>query len=332
MKEWGHGGLAETSTTTVYASGCKQKKPVCKPCRAQGFHPHDLHSGATMPECVHGALEETSTTTAKASGCKRGAERDTAWKNCLTSNGHGCSACKNELDASSWSQEKVRDHRKLGRDLVCPRCSERGYAPVQYDDHQCEECLEKFGPLKFDMRKNAGPLKFERRKPKLPCSKCKTLLYWHRYQRKNHLGPRKTKLVCKACRAQGFHPDDLKTYKCQTCACEFGAHKINKNQLHHFKYHQRKKLRCMQCAAAAEERVRQLHKQLRKSKRKCTCHCRIHQKKCPLTPVIFGEMRWPGSDGAISADDRKFLDELNPPPDWWRKAWGPVKRNRCATI
>ena len=61
-------------------------------------------------------------------------------------------------------------------------------------------------------------------------------------------------------------------------ACEFGAHKINKNQLHHFKYHQRQKLSCMQCAAAAEERVRQLRERLKKSKRKCTCHCRMHQQ------------------------------------------------------
>ena len=37
----------------------------------------------------------------------------------------------------------------------------------------------------------------------------------------------------------------------------------------------------------------------------------MRQAKCPLTPVLFGEKRWPSSDGEISADDRKFLDELN---------------------
>ena len=129
--------------------------------------------------------------------------------------------------------------------------------------------------------------------------------------------------MCKACRAQGFHPDDLETYTCQTCACKFGAHKFNRDLLKNYKYHERpKKLQCMQCVANAEERVRQLQKQLQKSKRKCNCHSRIHQEKCPLTPVIFGEKRWPGSDGAISADDRKFLDELRPTPAWWSKAWG----------
>ena len=134
MQEWGHGALAETSTTTADASGCKQKKPVCKPCRAQGFHPHDLQNGAKMPVCVHGALAETSTTTAEASGCKRCAERDTAWENCLTSNGHGCSVCKNVLDASSWTREKVRAHRRLAIDLVWPSSAERGYVPGQKDE------------------------------------------------------------------------------------------------------------------------------------------------------------------------------------------------------
>ena len=128
--------------------------------------------------------------------------------------------------------------------------------------------------------------------------------------------------MCKACRAQGFHPRDLETYTCQTCACRFGAQKFDRDLLHNYKHHDRKKLQCMRCAAGAEERVRQLRKQLQKSKRTCKCQCRIHQEKCPLTPVIFWGKRWPGTHGAISADDRKFLDELNPLPAWWNKAWG----------
>ena len=159
----------------------------------------------------------------------------------------------------------------------------------------------------------------------LRCGNCMTayeLKYWSKSERDHRSSSQRKKLVCKACRAQGFHPGDLETYTCQTCACKFGAHKFNQNLLHHLKYHQRQKLQCMQCAAAAEERVARLRKQLQKSKRKCTCHCRMHKQKCPLTPVIFGERRWPGSDGAISADDRTFLDELQPPPAWWSKAWG----------
>ena len=234
----------------------------------------------------------------------------------------------------------LRAHRRFGKNLVCPSCAKRGYAPGQYEEHQCEECLEKKSSLSFDKymllavkRKEKSRLVCQDCQTKLRCGKCNTayaLKYWSQSERHNHSTSQRTKLICKACRAQGFHPRDLKTYACQTCAREFGASKFNQNQLHHFKYHQRKKLRCLQCDAAAEERVRQLREQLRKSKRTCTRYCRKHQEgncsmhhpKCPLTPVIFGERRWPGSDGAISADDRKFLDELNPPPAWWSKAWG----------
>ena len=133
---------------------------------------------------LHGRLAETNTTTA---GCKRCAERDTAWKNCLTSDGHGCSACKNVLDASSWTWERVRAHRRFDRDLVCPSCAERGYAPGKYDEHQCEECFDKLGSLKFDkfvlshtkIRKNR--LVFKECHTKLRCSKCKTARH-HAYQ------------------------------------------------------------------------------------------------------------------------------------------------------
>ena len=59
-----------------------------------------------------------------------------------------------------------------------------------------------------------------------------------------------------------------------------------------------------------------------KSKRFCKCHCPIHKDKCPLTPCIFGEKRWPGSDGYITEAEKKFLDSLNPRPTWWTKAWG----------
>ena len=160
---------------------------------------------------------------------------------------------------------------------------------------------------------------------KLRCGKCKTayeLKYRSKSERDHHASSQGTTLVCKACRALGFHPCDLETYTCQTCACSYGARRFHQIELQNHKNQNRKKLQCMQCVAGAEERVRQLRKQMQQSKRRCKCHCLIHQEKCPLTPVIFGEKRWPGSDGAISADDRKFLDKLNPIPEWWSKAWG----------
>ena len=160
---------------------------------------------------------------------------------------------------------------------------------------------------------------------KIRCSKCKTayeLNYWSKHERQDRRR-RVTALVCKACRTMGYHPADLKTYSCQTCQCELGAHRLNKTLLRNYKKPERNnKLQCKQCAALVEERLRRLRLALQQSKRKCKCFCRIHQSKCPLTPVVFGERRWPGSDGAISVDDRKFLDALNPPPDWWSKVWG----------
>ena len=263
--------------------------------------------------------------------CKRCVERDD-WNHSLTPNSHGCSACKKVFDAGAWSAQIIRHHRHSNRDLVCPGCAERGIAPGKYDEHQCEECLERLGRLAFDKyvlynakRQEKSRLVCLNCQTKLRCGKCKTayeLKYWSKSERDHHASSQGTTLVCKACRALGFHPCDLETYTCQTCACSYGARRFQKIQLDNHKNHNRKKLQCMQCVAGAEERVRQLRKQMQKSKRRCKCHCLIHQEKCPLTPVIFGEKRWPGSDGAISADDRKFLDKLNPIPEWWSKAWG----------
>ena len=119
----------------------------------------------------------------EASGCKRCVERDDVWKQRLTPNGHGCSACKNVFDASSWNAQMIKHHRHSDRDLVCPGCAERGYAPGKYDEHQCEECLEKFGSLKFDKhvlqnaeRQEKSRLVCQDCHTKLRCGKCKTAL------------------------------------------------------------------------------------------------------------------------------------------------------------
>ena len=50
--------------------------------------------------------------------------------------------------------------------------------------------------------------------------------------------------------------------------------------------------------------------------------CPFHKARCPLTLCIFGERRWPGSDGFITVDDKNFLDSLTPKPVWWLRAWG----------
>ena len=129
----------------------------------------------------------------QASGCKRCIERNDVWEQCLTPNGHGCSACKKVFDASAWNARMIRNHRDLNRDLVCPGCAERGYAPGKYDEHQCEECFEKFGSLKFD--KHALHDATRRKKSRLVCHACQT------------------KLRCGTCKT---------AY--EMCACRFGGH------------------------------------------------------------------------------------------------------------
>ena len=268
----------------------------------------------------------------QAAVCRRCVERDD-WKQSLVPNGHGCSACKKVFAASSWDEQMIRKHRHSDRDLVCPDCTERGYAPGNYEEHRCTECGVNFGHRNFNKevlynckrRGGKSSIVCTDCQTKLQCGKCKIayeLKYWTTDERKHHNGPRAIALVCKTCRALGFNPRDLASYTCQTCQCNLGAQKFEQRLLDNYKRHKSTKLRCKQCASAAEARLQQLRRQLQKSTRRCKCYCLFHRDKCPLTPVIFGEMRWPGSDGFISADDRRYLDECDPPPAWWTKAWG----------
>ena len=201
--------------------------------------------------------------------CKRCVQRDTVWKQCMTANLHGCSACKNVFDASSWNTEMLRNHRRFDRDLVCSACAERGFAPGKYDEHQCEECFEKFGSLMFDKQQLSRPpqgirsrLRCHTCQTTIRCSKCQTAIemkVWSKSARNRYFDGQRTMFVCKSCRAQGFHPDDLKTYKCQTCAGEFGGHKFHHKVLKVYQYKKTEKLQCIQCTAA-EKRVLQCSK------------------------------------------------------------------------
>eukprot|EP00959_Pyramimonas_sp_CCMP1952_P167980 3510557-Pyramimonas_sp.AAC.1 len=81
--------------------------------------------------------------------CKRCAERDD-WKRSLTPQSHGCSACKEVFEEGAWGAKVMKHHRYSDADLACPGCAERGFAPGQIDEHQCEDCLEHLGSLAFD--------------------------------------------------------------------------------------------------------------------------------------------------------------------------------------
>ena len=159
---------------------------------------------------------------------------------------------------------------------------------------------------------------------KLRCDACKHPYegtFWTKNER-DHNRRHNTKLVCKTCRTKGYNPDDVETYVCQHCHMSYGWKKFDKETMHNFKTHGRKKLQCTECVVRINTKTQTLREALKKSKRFCKCHCLIHKEKCPLSPCFFGEKRWPGSDGYITEQDKKFLDSLNPRPTWWTKAWG----------
>ena len=192
----------------------------------------------------------------RSTTCKRCVQFEDVWKQSLTSNSHGCGACKNMIDASCWSSSLTRAHQPKNRDLVCSECRQRGYLTGKYTDYQCEDCGEMFGCKKFKKHvlQNAQRQKTSRRScidcmQKLRCCSCKVAYNresWTRTERNNHKA-QGTKLVCKSCRAAGFHPCNVTAFKCQTCECLLGSRKSDFKMLKRDKKQQSVQLRCLQC-------------------------------------------------------------------------------------
>ena len=158
---------------------------------------------------------------------------------------------------------------------------------------------------------------------KIPCDACKK-----RYPRKEwpakmlyNQKHSKCHIVCSSCRGKGCTPQDPNLYTCQRCHEELGTARFGKDLLHNFKCHDRQKLICLACTREDDARVSRLRRQFKASKVYCKCGCPIHRERCPLVPRYQGERRWPGCDADISAEDRTFLDDLRPKPDWWTRAW-----------
>ena len=203
-------------------------------------------------------------------------------------------------------------------------------------EHECAECREKFGSLKFDktllynwIHRPGSRKVCKDCQTKLKCAACNRRFdekSWTLKERDNHRY-QNTKLVCKDCRAVGYRPEDVTKYECQRCHQEFGAQKFDRHMMNHFNSHGRAKLECKQCVQVMAQELKKLKKQLKPSKVRCKCGSRLgHADKCPLTPVYQGQRRWPGCDKDktgqpyISPTDRDFLNGLNPRPDWWREA------------
>ena len=145
--------------------------------------------------------------------CKCCIERFKEWKQSISLNSHGCDVCRNVFDASSWNAEVIRNHKRFNRALVCQGCTARGYSSGRYAEHQCMDCLEYFGSLKFEKkalrnseRSKKCALVCRDCQSKLRCSKCSTayeLKYWIPWECKNHRFRGSTS-VCKPCRLRGF--------------------------------------------------------------------------------------------------------------------------------
>ena len=64
---------------------------------------------------------------------------------------------------------------------------------------------------------------------KIRCDRCQKAFgkkHWTKLER-NHRKYYQTKLVCQACRADGFHAWNLRAYPCHLCAGMFGSNKYN---------------------------------------------------------------------------------------------------------
>ena len=156
------------------------------------------------------------------------------------------------------------------------------------------------------------------------CAACKIgyqKTYWSQKER-NNAQQQGTALVCKDCRGKGCTASDTHLYTCTGCQKQMGFARFDKSSIRHFKHDGRQSLTCKDCATARTAREKALQAQLRKSKWVCKCFCLYHKERCPLSPCCYGERRWPGGDGYITEEDKRFLDSLRPVPAWWLKAWG----------
>ena len=204
--------------------------------------------------------------------CKCCSQKEAIWKQCLEADTHGCAVCLNVLTEDNWHATSIRDHKANCRDLVCPQCSVRGYAPYRYDSFQCTICLERFGsgqflPDKVDLRhsvRHVLPRGKRARNADLVCKQCRPVMkcsrcgegyedaYWTEYERMCHRR-QQTKLVCKPCRSQGFHPRNVVSYTCKSCKGKFGSRKFSSYQIANFIQDNYKVLTCMQCVAEAKQ-------------------------------------------------------------------------------
>ena len=150
--------------------------------------------------------------------------------------GHmSCGKCNLPRVTQYWSSNERSAHKTLARTLVCKKCRQLGYRPVDLKDYTCHTCKGVFGSLGFPgvlMRRHlqdGGMTKLKCQScfdsTPLTCGKCSHVFppeCWTRSERFHHK-TRGSLLVCKLCRCQGFCARDLKGYTCIVCQRVFGG-------------------------------------------------------------------------------------------------------------
>jgi len=226
----------------------------------------------------------------------------------------------NVFDAATWSKTLLKNHRQKNRDLICVSCERKGYRAGSTTGYKCEDCGEVFGALKFCKHAVHNQLRFpgtrlicEDCKSKLRCAVCKVDQNAKAFTKdeRDHHAKRGTALVCKLCRGNGYSPHDLRSYLCSGCGKNGGARNFDAQNVDN---HNRRNdaLVCLSCRDADNDREKRLQALLnRKDAWKCLkkkgCGLLTHDQRCRLHPPIFGEMRWPGINVGITAEDNIFL-------------------------
>ena len=242
-----------------------------------------------------------------------------------------CASCQSWFPWKHWPRQERDNHRNRGTLLVCRSCRSQGCQPQDVRRYKCWECKEQLGPLKFARHKIhkynagrniAGGLKCEECSTKKECLKCCKLLSKSEFAKiRLNETEKKTGVLCADCKKLGYTPDNLVSIRCRSCKKEFGPLRFSENPSQAALGQNGTWMECTECAGTTEMKIKMLKSKLKTSRRKCNCGSRLHRDRCPLTPVRSGEKRWPGSDGAITAEEREFLDGLKPIPDWWDRAW-----------
>ena len=187
-----------------------------------------------------------------------------------------CSKCKMAYEDACWTRIQRQNHRACQTKLVCSACQVQGFHPRNLQAYTCQTCNKNLGARRFDRVllnsfKQRPGVRLEcmqcvahdsRKKssastqcanPPLQCSKC-MLAYEDSYWTANEryvCRTRQKALVCKTCRAQGYHPRNLTGYTCQKCQDTFGTRRFKKAMLMKFRLRPwlKRKLECTKCCA-----------------------------------------------------------------------------------